>query len=146
MNDHLPLSQEQIDLLTQEQVQSILIGPTTSQITGLSTSTFTQIYSTSTLQPLQQGAISGTYNTITGTSLFDQTHVSIKTKKYIIAGTEKEYKDFLKRRNFKSDGYEFVNSPLNIRGMRNIHGFYVGTWKLRKDIDEIKLAIELANL
>jgi len=146
MNDHLPLSQEQIDLLTQEQVQSILIGPTTSQITGLSTSTLTQIYSTSTLQPLQQGVISGTYNTITGTSLFDQTLVSIKTKKYIIAGTEKEYKDFLKRRNFKSDEYEFVNSPLNIRGMRNIHGFYVGTWKLRKDIDEIKLAIELANL
>jgi hypothetical protein len=69
----------------------------------------------------------------------------IITTKYIIAGNIKEYDDFITKRNLSKLNYVFVYSADNLRGLNNIHGFYVGSWRERKDIEEIKSLIELAN-
>lgn len=114
----------------------------------------TQQFSTLSITPLSTLQISSIYtttsslnsiNTINPIS-YDNDYIPVYTTKYIIAGSYAEYKDFLKRKSFNSDEYKFVSNSNVLRGMRNVHGYYVGSWRQRTDIEDIKLAIELANL
>jgi hypothetical protein len=79
----------------------------------------------------------------------------MRDKIFIVAGN---YNQFLEYRNRKwteyreagidisIDDFVYVSSPDSIRGRRNVHGFYIGTWDQRPDIEDIKLNIKLANV
>lgn len=112
----------------------------------LNTTTSIGPYPVGTLQTTGGLNISG-YNT-THTHIGAISSINIEpiiTTKYIIAGTKKEYDDFITKRNLSKLNYVFVDSANVLRGLKDIHGFYVGSWRERKDIEEIKLSIEIAN-
>lgn len=71
---------------------------------------------------------------------------TLKILKYIISGNEIEYKDFIKRKGYSSDEYVYVYDAEVLLGKNNVHGYYVGSWKNREDIEEIKDAIRWCNL
>lgn len=88
----------------------------------------------------------GTFNTMSVNTIDE---ISIRTrnqKKYIIAGNYNEYKYFIDRKKFDPQEYIYVNNADTLRGLYNIHGYYVGSWRKRHDIDIIKMNIEIANI
>ena len=119
---------ESFGFLTDEELSKITISTsqfTTISISPLSTSS---IHSLNTFDINQNDKLIGF------------------TTKYIIAGNYSEYNAFLKRKKFNTEEYKFVYNPSILKGLKNVHGYYVGSWKTRTDIDEIKSAIEDANL
>lgn len=77
----------------------------------------------------------------------DQITIRVRNnKKYVIAGNYKEYKYFIDKKKFNPEEYVYVNDADSLRGLHDIHGYYVGTWRSRQDIDSIKLNIEMANI
>jgi len=135
-----PLTTVPLSTIDTNQIYSL----TTSQLTSLNITGSTIGTSTSPLQgQLNLNAIHSIIN-----QQYDLEHqnIGIKTTKYIIAGNYSEYKNFIKRKKFDENYYKFVNNADTLRGLRNIHGYYVGSWKNRTDIEDLKLAIEIANL
>jgi hypothetical protein len=71
----------------------------------------------------------------------------MQEKYYVIAGNAQQATDFIKRKATEMwhDGYTsialsnfvYVSSVLTLRGIRNPHGFFIGTWRDRRDIHEI---------
>lgn len=112
----------------------------------LNTTTNIGPYPVGTFQTTGIPSISGYMTTHTNIGAISSINIEpIITTKYIIAGTKKEYDDFITKRNLSKLNYVFVDSANVIRGLKDIHGFYVGSWRERKDIEEIKSLIELAN-
>ena len=70
---------------------------------------------------------------------------NLKTTKYVIAGNMEQYKAFIKRKGFSETEYQYLYDADMLNGMRNIHGFYVGSWREREDIEEIKQMIYKCN-
>jgi hypothetical protein len=67
-------------------------------------------------------------------------------KKFIVAGNYEEYRTFL--HNHKDDInviYVYVNSSRDLKGLRDIEGFYIGTYYKRHDIDTIKEVIRTSK-
>ena len=62
---------------------------------------------------------------------------------YVVAGTYAQYGAWLQRKGHNPQHYVYVSSVDVIRGLSTIHGLYIGTWKERKDIEEIKTSIEM---
>ena len=66
---------------------------------------------------------------------------------YVIAGTEPQAYEWINRKleerirngEFPNqiDDYKYVHSPDILRGIRNPHGIFLGTWRDRRDIKEI---------
>lgn len=66
---------------------------------------------------------------------------------FVVAGTRAEFESFIRRISLKlwEEGkteislshFIYVDSCDKIRGMRDIHGWFVGSWRERKDILEI---------
>jgi hypothetical protein len=52
-------------------------------------------------------------------------------KNYIIAGNHAEYGDWLNRKIVSPSLYVYVSGPNIIRGIRNPHGRFIGTWYKR---------------
>lgn len=63
------------------------------------------------------------------------------TIKYIVAGTYAEYFNWLKRKEVDQRAYLYVYNAEKLRGIQNISGFFIGTFRNRLDIDEILIAI-----
>lgn len=69
-------------------------------------------------------------------------------KIYVIAGNHVEYDMFIRKKVFElyCEGdtsttlsrFVFVHSPDKLRGLRNIHGYFIGTFAQRSDIKELK--------
>lgn len=57
--------------------------------------------------------------------------------KLVIAGNKAEYDQFLRNNKLNSGEHVYVHDTYTIRGRRDPHGFFVGTWKSRPDIDDI---------
>ena len=55
---------------------------------------------------------------------------------------EKMYREGLE---WNSTNIIYVRDSLYLRGLRNIHGYKVGTWYERKDISEMELQLELID-
>lgn len=152
--DALIISSQQCDTIRLDEIQPL----TTAQIDAINSFDldywannrgWTTTYTNNTHSSINIGAIAG--STITGTSttlnyLDDYLESTRPKTKYIIAGSFAEYNSFLKHKGYDSNVYIFVNTADTLRGLKDIHGYYVGSWKLRKDIEDIKLNIELANL
>ena len=67
-------------------------------------------------------------------------------KKYIVSGTYEEYNEFVyKRRNENNISYVYVQHAMQLVGLSNIEGFYIGTYFKRPDIEEIKERIALSK-
>jgi hypothetical protein len=61
--------------------------------------------------------------------------------KYIVAGNYNEYQAYVKRKPRIEHYYKYVAGTDTLRGLSSIDGFYIGSYKNRPDIDEIKAII-----
>lgn len=75
-------------------------------------------------------------------------------KIFVVAGKYDQYRQYRKDRiaqkrpedkELNSDNFVYVYGADTFRGYREVHGVYIGTWQSREDIEDIKLAIALAN-
>ena len=64
---------------------------------------------------------------------------------YIVAGTQKEFEDFVIRKNMMGLYYnwKYVWNADMLRGLQRIRGFYVGTYQEREDWPQIEVAIQI---
>ena len=72
--------------------------------------------------------------------------MSRKDTIWIVAGNSQEFDAYILRQIFTKSRttlteYKFVFSTDQLRGLDNIKGFYIGSYKSRPDIDEIKNVI-----
>ena len=68
-------------------------------------------------------------------------------KYFVIAGNHQQYRDFVKRKaqqlydegqtSVTLSNFIYVSGPENLLGYANPRGFFVGTWRERKDMDYI---------
>jgi hypothetical protein len=66
-------------------------------------------------------------------------------RKYVVAGNHTQYKMWLHQKGFNPHEYVYVSTTDTLRGVSNPHGFFVGTYEDRPDINGIKLQIKLAQ-
>lgn len=76
-------------------------------------------------------------------------------KIYIVAGTHEEFKEYVakKRREWHNETpkeslfpvYTFVWQTETLRGLENPKGFFIGSWRKRVDIQEIKTTIAMSK-
>ena len=68
---------------------------------------------------------------------------------YIVAGTYAEYLEYQYRKyneyNGQPENYVYVDFVDRLRGMNEVHGFFIGTYEQRPDIAEIKEMILIIN-
>lgn len=68
-------------------------------------------------------------------------------KKYIVAGNYEQYVGYVhnkrKDTNNSNTDYYYVNSAKDLAGLRNIEGYYIGTYYMREDISQIQDRIAL---
>jgi len=74
---------------------------------------------------------------------------------YIVAGTHEEFKEYIakKRREWHNEThkeslfpvYTFVWQTETLRGLENPKGFFIGSWRKRVDIQEIKTTIAMSK-
>jgi len=62
-------------------------------------------------------------------------------KIFIVAGTRAEYTAWVERNGYKYTETQFVQNANSLRGIRNIKGFYIGTYASRHDIQDIMSVI-----
>ena len=64
---------------------------------------------------------------------------------YVVAGTKKEYEDFVIRKNMMGLYYnwKYVWNADMLRGLSRIRGFYVGTYEDREDWQQIQEMISI---
>ena len=66
-------------------------------------------------------------------------------KRYIICGDSREYFDYLKRINKSTNTHVYLHDVAQIRGLGQVHGVFVGSWRERPDINDIVWAIRVIN-
>jgi hypothetical protein len=69
------------------------------------------------------------------------------SKIFVIAGTNHEANDWIRRNMEKRhisgtttlsrSEYVYVADPIVLRGFRDPHGVFIGTWRERKDIEQV---------
>jgi len=71
---------------------------------------------------------------------------------YIVSGNRVEFEEYCRRKfdenvalGTKPKSYVYVESADRLRGMNVVHGFFIGTYKQRPDIAEIKERILVIN-
>lgn len=65
--------------------------------------------------------------------------------KYIVAGNYEQYVEWINRKGLDPRAYRYVRDAEQLRGILNISGFFIGTFKNRKDIEDIKITILLSK-
>lgn len=104
-----------------------IINNTTTTSTNTNTSPFISPYH------YQTGSIGTGYYSI---------NESLNHLKYVVAGSFDEYINWLEFKGYCYTEYVYVIGPKQISGLSKINGCYVGSWRNREDINEIKLIIE----
>jgi len=67
-------------------------------------------------------------------------------KKFVVAGNPEEYYAFLdKHKDDINVIYLYVNSTRDLKGMKNIEGYFTGTYNERSDIETIKEVIRISK-
>lgn len=62
---------------------------------------------------------------------------------YIIAGNHSQYMTWLSKQ--KDIHCQYVGGPDILRGIRDPHGVFIGTWYERKDMDDILMQLVVAS-
>lgn len=65
-------------------------------------------------------------------------------KTLVIAGNFRQYVDY-KNSKPNPEDYRYVSKPDTIRGIRDPHGVFIGTWRSREDIKEILQVLILSS-
>lgn len=65
--------------------------------------------------------------------------------KWVIAGNSQQYMDWLRIYNHNRMEYRYVDSVDAIRGYRDPHGIFIGTYYTRPDIKQIMLQLQVAT-
>jgi len=70
-------------------------------------------------------------------------YVKPTQRTFVVAGTHAEYNAWLIRKGYSKTEYVYVASTDNLRGIsaEDLKGIYIGTWRNRSDIDEIRQMI-----
>ena len=58
-------------------------------------------------------------------------------KNYIIAGTYEQYNHWIKKKILSSSTNVYVTNPDTLKGVQNPHGWFIGTWYDRDDMEQI---------
>jgi hypothetical protein len=67
-------------------------------------------------------------------------------RKFVVAGNMREYYAFLdKHKDDINVIYLYVNSTRDLKGMKNIEGYFTGTYNERSDIETIKEVIRMSK-
>ena len=75
-------------------------------------------------------------------------------KLFIVAGNREEYEFFIRKKanDLVKDGYPislshfvYVTSSLTLLGHRDVHGWFYGTYRQRKDLRDIVMQIRVIN-
>jgi hypothetical protein len=71
-----------------------------------------------------------------------------KKKIFVVAGNYSEYVSYTHKKSkseaqFHEREYRYVSSVNSIRGLSEIEGVFIGTWKSRSDISEIQDHIKI---
>lgn len=77
--------------------------------------------------------------------------MSHKDTIWIVAGNRQEFDEYVSRkinekiqlRSSILNEYKFVFNTVQLKGLDNVKGFYIGSYKSRPDIDEIRDAIAM---
>ena len=64
---------------------------------------------------------------------------------YVVAGTYDQYQSYARSKAGDNKFYIYVNSPDTLRGLRDPHGVFIGTWITRPDIGGIIDALLVAT-
>jgi hypothetical protein len=66
-----------------------------------------------------------------------------KRKTFVVAGNYAEYVEWVERKGYNTTEYIYVYKVDNLRGVshENLKGIYIGTWRNRTDIDQIRQMI-----
>ena len=62
----------------------------------------------------------------------------------VVAGTYQEYQDY-KKRSQLTGHYQYVANPDMVRGLRDPHGIFIGSFRQRRDIKQIVQNLILAS-
>lgn len=71
-------------------------------------------------------------------------------KLFIVAGNREQYREWVKTNltrfpNILLQNFIFVSGPEVFRGYNEVHGFYIGSYRQRPDIEEIMDMISIIN-
>ena len=75
-------------------------------------------------------------------------------KLFIVTGNKREYDFFIRKKadDLVKDGYPislshfvYVSSPDVLRGQRDVHGWFYGSYRQRADLTEIVMQIRVSN-
>jgi hypothetical protein len=79
----------------------------------------------------------------------------IVSRIYVIAGNHAQANDYIRRKceerfkngetNVSMSDYSYVSTPDTFRGLREVHGVFIGTFRDRPDLEEIVHTIRLIN-
>ena len=58
-------------------------------------------------------------------------------KNFIIAGTFEQYNHWIKKKILTPSTHVCVSTPAVLNGTQNPHGWFIGTWRDRFDLEEI---------
>ena len=58
-------------------------------------------------------------------------------RNYIIAGNYEQYSLWIKKKIFSPSVHVYLTNPNTLRGVHNPHGWFIGTWYERDDMEEI---------
>ncbi|MFZ9457155.1 MAG: hypothetical protein ACO27B_07045 [Ilumatobacteraceae bacterium] len=62
----------------------------------------------------------------------------MKNRIWVIAGNESQFHDYVRNKPLNGDTkYSYVYRPETLRGFRDPHGVFVGSWRTRPDIIDI---------
>ena len=64
---------------------------------------------------------------------------------YIVAGHYSEFAAFKERKSGDGHSYRYLHDINDIIGLRNIKGFYIGSWRNRQDIEHVIERIKITN-
>jgi hypothetical protein len=60
---------------------------------------------------------------------------------YVIAGNSDEYHSYIRTKNNSIESYRYVRDEDSIRGIENPDGVFIGSWRKRKDIKVLMVAL-----
>jgi hypothetical protein len=119
-----------------------------NQLDLLTTLNYTDIAMTNNNTPAFS-RVSGIIPTKVLLDEFGLDDISTRKRIYIVAGTYSQFKNYVITKVNTHDNssefprYIYVHTADVLRGLSSLEGFFVGTWRERKDISEIKLAIKI---
>ena len=66
--------------------------------------------------------------------------------KFVVAGNFGEFLSHMNEMGYDHSEYVYVSDIIQLRGLTEVEGCYIGTWRERPDIDEIRELIDIIKL